>query len=348
MTGKPDLTGVLLVDDSVTVRAVLRRILARTADVRVIGEASNGVEAVELVLKLRPDVVLMDVEMPLMDGFAATERIMSLRPTPVLMVTSRANRDQVRTAFEAIRRGAIEVLPKPEDPNGWETLAQTLPHIVRGAASARTTRPEVTDSGVPPSVPLIQHGVRYVAIGASTGGPQAIHELLSVLPPAPPAAILIVQHIATGFEEGLADWLAKDLGRDVRLAASGEPAQPAAILVAPAGAHLLLDASGVVHLDATSPPRGGHRPSVDVLFHTCARCCPRQVAGVLLSGMGRDGAEGLLALRKAGGLTMAQDERSSVVFGMPKAAIEQGATEIALPPRELGQLLTRCWKGVAS
>ena len=345
MTEKSTPIGVMLVDDSPTVRAVLRRILARTEDLRVVGEAANGLEAVEMTVKLRPDVILMDVEMPVMDGFAATERIMSLRPTPVLMVTSRANRDQVRTAFEAIHRGALEVLPKPEDTSGWDTLAQTLPHVVRGAAKARTVPPGAPEAPILPVSAPLRAGVRYVAVGASTGGPQAIHERLAALPASPPASILIVQHIASGFEEGLAEWLAKDLGRDVKLASNGEVAAPATVRVAPAGAHLLLEAGGVIRLDSSSAPRGGHRPSVDTLFMSCARTCPRQVAGLLLSGMGRDGAEGLAALRKAGGLTMVQDQRSSVVFGMPRTALEQGAAEIALAPAELGRFLGRCWQG---
>jgi two-component system, chemotaxis family, protein-glutamate methylesterase/glutaminase len=345
MTDKLPLIKVMLVDDSPTVRAVLRRVLARTADVQVVGEANDGAQAVDQTLKLRPDVILMDVEMPVMDGYAATEQIMRLRPTPVLMVTSRANQDQVRTAFEAINRGALEVLAKPEDPSGWEALTQTLPHMIRSAVKARAGRLEPREAPTSAPAPAARPGVRYVAIGASTGGPQAVHELLSSLPLDPPAAILVVQHIATGFEEGLADWLAKDLGRDVQLAADNEPARVGTIRVAPGGAHLLLDAQGIMHLDPDGPARGGHRPSVDVLFSSCARSCPRQVAGVLLSGMGRDGAEGLAALRKAGGLTMVQDESSSVVFGMPRIALEQGAAEIALPPRELGRFLTRCWLG---
>jgi two-component system, chemotaxis family, protein-glutamate methylesterase/glutaminase len=347
MSTRVSTIDVLIVDDSPTVRAVLRRILARTFDARVVGEAANGAEAVELVLRLRPHVVLMDVEMPVMDGFTATERIMELRPTPVLMVTSRANRDQVRTAFEAIRRGAIEVLPKPEDTAGWEHLAETLPQVVRSAVGARALPGGLAhDHEAAPTV--TRAGLRYVVIGASTGGPQAVHELLGALPPSPAAGILVVQHIAPGFEEGFADWLAKDLGRDVKLAHDGEPASPGTIRVAPTGVHMLIDGNGIIHLDATSPARGGHRPSVDVLFLSCARSCPRQSAGILLSGMGRDGAEGLGALRQAGALTMVQDEQSSVVFGMPKVALEQGAAEVVLPPREIGRYLGRCWLGGAS
>lgn len=337
---------VLVVDDSPTVRAVLRRLLARTDDIVVAGEAADGATAVEQVLALQPDVVLMDVEMPVLDGFAATERIMALRPTPIVVVSSRANRSELHTAFEAVRRGAVEVLAKPEQPSGWDHLSEALPRTVRGVATARArlSAPPV-ESTEPPATSALRRGLRFVAIGASTGGPQAVHELLSALPPEPPAAILIVQHIAAGFEEGFASWLAGDLERDVRLAVDGEAAAPGSVRISPAGVHLRLDAEGRLRLDATTPPRGGHRPSADELFFSCASASPRQVAGILLSGMGRDGAEGLAALHRAGGLTMVQDEASSVVFGMPKAALDAGAAVIARPPRELGLLLARCWQG---
>ena len=342
----PSPLRVLVVDDSPTVRAVLRRILGRSQDMVVVGEAGDGAQAIEGVLRHQPDVVLMDVEMPVLDGFAATERIMAARPTPIVIVTSRANRDEVRTAFEAVRRGAVEVLSKPSEPAGWENLSQTLPHTVRMAAGARAR----SASSAPPAPllpihPELRRGVRYVAVGASTGGPQAVHELLWALPADPPATVLVVQHIASGFEEGFADWLAKDLGRDVKLAVHGEVAAPATVRICPSGVHLRLSRDGTLLLDTETAPRGGHRPSADELFGSCATSCPRQVAGVLLSGMGRDGAEGLAALRQAGGWTMVQDESSSVVFGMPKVALEIGAATISLPPRELGRLLTRCWHG---
>ncbi|HUK13961.1 MAG TPA: chemotaxis protein CheB [Thermoanaerobaculaceae bacterium] len=345
---------VVVVDDSATVRAVLRRLLGKTGDLVVVAEAEDGAHAVEATVELAPDVVLMDIEMPAMDGFEATARIMAVRPTPIVVLTSRANRDQVATAFEAIRRGAVEVFAKPADTAGWDELSVTLPPAVRAAAGARAA--SAVAARARPTPPLHatrvastgqqqpRAPIRFVAIGASTGGPNAIHEFLKALPAAAPAPVLIVQHIAAGFEEGFADWLAKDLKRDVRIAGDGEVCRSGTVRVAPAGAHLLLEPRGVLRLDAARPPRGGHRPSADELFLSCAASCPREVAGVLLSGMGADGAEGLLALRRAGGLTMVQDEASSVVFGMPRAALERGAADLALPPRELAAAIARHWQ----
>ncbi|MFH1177183.1 MAG: chemotaxis-specific protein-glutamate methyltransferase CheB [Acidobacteriota bacterium] len=346
MSGR-EATRVLLVDDSPTVRAVLRRLLAG-GELEVVGEASNGAQAVEEARRLRPDVVLMDVEMPVLDGFAATEKIMEQCPTAILILTSRAHRDHVRTAFEAIRRGALDVLAKPEDAAGWEQLALTLPPLVRGAARARRQKAAEKPGMAPPATHYTAPAtarVRFVAIGASTGGPGAVRDLLAELPPGVPAAVLIVQHIAAGFDGGFADWLARDLARDVQLARDGELAIPGTVRIAPVGAHLLLEAGGRLTLDAQSPPRRGHRPSADDLFFSCARVCPGEVAGVLLTGMGSDGAEGLAALRAAGGVTLVQDEASSVVFGMPRAALECGAASVALPPRALGRTLLGLWEG---
>ena len=340
--------GVLIVDDSATVRAVLRRLVTAATDLRVVGEAGDGAAAVDAAARLLPDVILMDLEMPVLDGCSATARIMTARPTPILVITSRANRSQVQTAFTAIRSGALEVLPKPEDPEGWERMARTLPAAIRTAALAQLpggiARPRPASA-----VPVMDSisgrpQVRFVAVGASTGGPAALRDMLAALPPSPPATILVVQHIADGFAEGLAEWLASDLGRDVRVASDGEQATPGKVRLAPSGAHLRL-AGGVLQVDARRPPRGVHRPSVDELFESCAVCCPRLTAGVLLTGMGADGAAGLAALQRAGALTIVQDEASSVVFGMPRVALEAGAARIALPPAAIGQLLARVWNG---
>jgi two-component system chemotaxis response regulator CheB len=373
---------VLLVDDSPSVRAVLRRFFGRTADIQVVAEASDGAQAVQAVLDHLPHVVVMDLQMPVMDGYGAIERIMTLRPTPILVLSSRANRNQMQTAFEAIRRGAIEVLPKPEDTGSWEILADSLPQAVRVVATARpralpppgppprgrggagaraataagTTaagnRPagsrsghaERADRGDRGDHGLVGSGLRWVAIGASTGGPAAIRELLEELPADPPVSFLVVQHIAAGFEAAMADWLNKELPLDVRLARDAESPRHGSVRLAPAGAHLRLGAGGVLRLDSGTPARRGHRPSVDELFLSCAECFPRQSAGVLLTGMGTDGVEGLSALRRAGALTLVQDEASSVVFGMPRVALERGAAEVALPPADLARALAQHWQ----
>jgi two-component system, chemotaxis family, protein-glutamate methylesterase/glutaminase len=345
---------VLLVDDSPSVRAVLRRFFARTRDIKVAGEAADGAEAVQAVIDLQPQVVVMDLQMPVLDGYEATERIMAVRPTPIVVLSSRANRNQMQTAFEAMRRGALEVLPKPEDTASWQQLAESLPETVRTVAEARAVprapeprrgrEPRASRPAAPGPAPA---ELRWVAIGASTGGPAALRELLAAMPPDPPVGFLVVQHIASGFELGLADWLNKELALDVRLAQDGEGLGPGLVRLAPGGFHLKMEPGGVLRLDADTPPRRGHRPSVDELFLSCAAHGPGEVAGVLMTGMGSDGVEGLLALRQAGGVTLVQDEASSAVFGMPRVALERGAAEVALPPRALARSLARLWDGRA-
>jgi two-component system chemotaxis response regulator CheB len=343
MTGDRPI-GVLVVDDSKTVRAVLRRLFTASPDIRVVAEAGDGAEAIQAVLDARPDVVLMDVEMPVLDGFGATERIMQLRPTPIVVLTSRANRDHVRTAFEAMRHGAVELFAKPEDPTVWETLADALPRAVRSAAQLSLSPPRSRVPALAPLPDTAPRSLRYVAIGASTGGPGALRDMLAALPPRPPVATLVVQHISTGFESGLADWLASTLPLDVRLATEGERPAPGTVRIARSGAHLRLTGGGTLSLDTRTPPRRGHRPSADELFFSCAAADARHSAGVLLSGMGSDGAVGLAALRAAGGLTVVQDQASSVVFGMPRAALERGAADLALAPADIAATLARCWE----
>jgi two-component system, chemotaxis family, protein-glutamate methylesterase/glutaminase len=340
------LIRVLLVDDSASVRAVLKRFFARTPDIQVAGEATDGEQAVQAVLDLQPHVVVMDLQMPVLDGYVATERIMAVRPTPIVVLSSRANRNQMQTAFEAIRRGALEVLPKPEDTPSWQQLAESLPETVRTVAGARTPPPRPPRRKTGKAEPLVSapRKLRWVAIGASTGGPAAIRELFEEIPENPPVGFLVVQHIAAGFEVGFADWLNKEFPFDVRLAQDGEVLRPGSVRLAPGGSHLLMEEDGVLRLDSQTPARRGHRPSVDEMFLSCAESCPREVAGVLMTGMGADGVEGLLALREAGGLTLVQDEASSVVFGMPRVALERGAAEVALPPRALARALVRVWR----
>jgi two-component system chemotaxis response regulator CheB len=341
---------VVLVDDSPSVRAVLRRFFAKTPDIQVVGEAEDGAQALRAVLDFQPQVVVMDLQMPVMDGYSAIEQIMAVRPTPIVVLSSRANRNQMQTAFEAMRRGALEVLPKPEDTPSWQQLAESLPETVRAIAEAqaqprpkRSRAAEAEARVAQASASTLPLELRWVAIGASTGGPAAIREFLEEVPADAPVGFAVVQHIASGFELGLADWLNKEFPFDVRLARDGEVLRRGMLRLAPGGAHLRLEAGGVLRLDTQSPARRGHRPSVDDLFFSCAESCPREVAGVIMTGMGSDGVEGLLALRKAGGLTLAQDEASSIIFGMPKVALERGAAETALPPRALARTLAGIW-----
>ena len=222
---------VLLVDDSPSVRAVLRRFFAKTPDIQVAGEAEDGEQAVRAVLDFQPHVVVMDIQMPNLDGYAAIERIMGLRPTPIIVLSSRATRNQMQTAFEAIRRGALEVLPKPEDTASWQQLAESLPETVRAVAEVQARpkpRRRPPADAATPQIPAIPQALRWVAIGASTGGPAAIRDFFEEVPADPPVSFLIVQHIASGFELGFADWLNKELPLDVQLARDGERPRPGA------------------------------------------------------------------------------------------------------------------------
>jgi two-component system chemotaxis response regulator CheB len=347
MSVQPEPVRVLIVDDSATVRSLVRRLLHRDPALEVVGEAGDGARAVELVGSLRPDVVVMDIEMPVLDGLAAIERIMASRPTPVLILSARAPQGRDNPAFEAIRYGAVEVAAKPSSPEGWQQLAGALARMVRDLAEARRSpRAPVVPPGAAAG-PRRSRDLRFIAIGASTGGPEATLRLLASLPVPAPAAILVVQHIAEGFEEGLASWLASRLGCDVRVARNGDAAIPGVVRLAPPGSHLLLEKNETIRLDTTTPPWAGHRPSANELFLSCARTYPRATAGIVLTGMGSDGAEGLNELRKQGGLTLAQDHDSSVVYGMPRMAAALGAVEIALPPEQLGALLRAHFSGSA-
>ncbi len=340
---------VLVVDDSPSVRAVLRRFLNRPPGLKVIGEAADGRAALDAVERLRPDVLLLDLVMPELDGYGVLEQLLrSGHALPTLLLTSRANRAEVRRAFEALGAGAVELVPKPEDPEAWRQLAATLPGLLRAvveawrpvagrriAAAAAAPAPRSTPRGE------VRREIRWLAVGASTGGPAALRDLLAALPVPPPFPVAVVQHIARGFEAGLADWLAGAVGLDVRVALDGELPAAGAVRVAPGGSHLRIDAEGRLSLDGEAPARRGHRPSVDELFLSFARRDAPTTAAVLLTGMGSDGAEGLAALRRGGALCYAQDEASAAVFGMPRAAIEAGAAEIVLAPAAIGEDLGR-------
>jgi len=329
---------VVLVDDSVTVRAVLRRLLAADPSVRVVGEAADGIEAVEKVLALRPDIVVMDLELPGQDGLEATRQIRRRLAVPVAVVTSTVRRELVEGAFRAMDEGVVGVFPKPDVPEQWHELSAALREL-----ACRVAAPAPRPGFPPPEVVPVtrERRVELVAIGASTGGPAALRTLLQAMGDCRGAALAVVQHIAEGFEEGLADWLARDTGFDVRVARDGDRLAPGTVRIAPPGGHLRVADGRRVVVDDVTPAVRGHRPSADVLFRSVADSGEPHAAGVLLTGMGSDGADGLLRMRLAGAFTVVQSESSCTVFGMPRAGLERGGAEVALSPEEIGAMLAR-------
>ncbi|HEY3081077.1 MAG TPA: chemotaxis-specific protein-glutamate methyltransferase CheB [Chloroflexota bacterium] len=338
---------VLVVEDSATQRGMLMAALATDPELEVAGWATNGAEAVRAAALLKPDVITMDLRMPVMDGLEATRRIMLETPTPIVMVSSHLAPSDRQLAIEALEIGVLSIVAKPEQvrpgtPN-LESIRDLL-QAVKSMARVKMVRrwaPERLRPTAPPVAPTRPPTAAWpaavVAIGASTGGPPALQQILSALPAdfAPP--VLVVQHIAPGFEAGLAVWLQGQCALPVELAAPGRPLDRPGIVLARSGQHLVAQ-GGALSL-THDPPVGGHRPSATVLFQAIAREYGPRAVGVLLTGMGEDGAAGLRDLKRRGATTIAQDEASSVVFGMPGAAIALGVADHVLPPPSIGPLL---------
>ena len=342
---------VLVVEDSATMRHHLRESLAGDPELVVVGEALDGAEAVQLCGRLRPDVVTMDMMLPTMSGLAATEHIMADFPTPILVVSS-ADRRELFSTYNALAAGAVDVLEKPRgdaSDAGWGRRLCAAVRLVSRIRvithpRARLTRPvEVPAPPVaPPAVPpIVDGGLRMVAVGASTGGPGALTELLRTLPPGFRVPILCVQHIAASepFAVAFSDWLAGQTGRSVSYAVDGAAvgALLGRVVLAPPDRHVLVR-DGKLRL-SNGPPRHSCRPAVDVLFESVAAEYGPAAAGCLFTGMGRDGADGLLRMRARGAVTFAQDEASSIVYGMPREAALIGAATHILPPATIAAKL---------
>jgi two-component system, chemotaxis family, protein-glutamate methylesterase/glutaminase len=332
----------LVADDARAFRAVLRHILSTAPGVEVVGEACDGREAVALVHSLRPDVVTMDVRMPHLDGLAALEEIMRVAPTPVIVVSADADGAAQQLPFRALQLGAIEVLAKPRDPGTprFERQAEAIRQAVRAIAGLVLVGRRRVPATPPPAPPAVrprppargtaperspERAPEVVALAASTGGPAALVRILAHLPRDLPTPVLVTQHIAAGFEGGLAKWLGAATPLDVRIAEDGAPLAPGTVYLAPENRHLGVARRRIRLGD--EPPIHGFRPSGTHLFASVAREYGARAAGFVLSGMGSDGSDGLALLRAAGGYTAAQSAGSSVVFGMPKVALESGAAE---------------------
>jgi len=338
-------TRVLVVDDSLTARKHLVEVLGADPELEVAGEAEDGKSAIELCRTLRPDVITLDMMLPVMSGVAVTEYVMAYCPTPILVVSSSTNRGELYKTYDALAAGAVDVFEKPsgKDPDGvWErglvasvkivSRIRVITHI-RGRLSQAAQIP-TRQSGFAASNGSARKSL--IAIGGSTGGPAAIVELLRTLPRGFPIPI----HIGEPFSAAFAEWLDGLSTFPVRYANDGENLPmmgQSGIFMAPPGSHLIVQ-HGKLRL-TRDPERNSCRPSVDVLFESIAKELGSQTAACLLTGMGKDGAAGLLALRHAGALTIAQDEASSVVFGMPKEAIQMGAADRVLPLDQIAPTL---------
>ncbi|GAV30893.1 chemotaxis response regulator containing a CheY-like receiver domain and a methylesterase domain [Coriobacteriaceae bacterium EMTCatB1] len=336
---------VLVVDDSLVAREMLTQILQSDPEIEVVGVASNGVEAVEAVARLKPDLVTMDIHMPKMDGISAVEQIMAYTPTPILVVSSSVHGEGVGRAFDALSAGALEVMKKPE-PRDWAELDRIASELIRKVKLLSRVRVITHIRGrratgrpsAPAPAPVRESGtVSLVAIGSSTGGPSALMSVLAPLPADFPVPIVIAQHIADGFVPGLVSWLDAACRIAVRAAEDGETVRPGTAYLAPTGLNLTVE---TLTMRFKKPgERQLYIPSADTLFESVAKTHGASAIGVLLTGMGDDGARGLKSLHDAGALTIAQDEATSTVFGMPKAAIEMGAARKVLPVQQIADAL---------
>jgi two-component system chemotaxis response regulator CheB len=340
---------VLVVEDSATVRGHLCDVLRRDDGIEVVGEGANGQEAVELCQSLRPDLITMDMMLPLMSGLEATEEIMARFPTPILIVSASTNRAELFKTYDALAAGAVDVLEKPrgDEPSAmWErTFLSTVKvvsriRVITHHRSRRRPQPAAS-TGLAVSTPVDHQAFEVIAIGASTGGPAAIVDVLRAIPRGLSTPILLVLHISEPFGMAFAEWLGAQTTRDVASASDGQPISRlrGRVIMAPPGVHLLVR-DGQVRLSA-APERHSCRPSIDVLFESVAREYGPEAVGCLLTGMGHDGAAGLLEVRARGGWTIAQDEASSVVYGMPREAALLGAAREILPLGDIGPALAR-------
>ena len=334
---------VVIADDSQVAREVLRDILSRAEDIEVVGEATNGREAVELAKRLAPQLITMDLNMPVMDGLSAIEEIMYSKGVPILVVSDRSD---AQTAYQALEVGALEVMPKPtlEGADAERFLERV--RLLAGVAVITRLRRRVTTHALcatlpnlptpPPGVPRdFQH---VIAIACSTGGPQALVRLLRTLPAGFPIPIVIAQHISHGFIDGMAQWLASLCAMPVSVGKEGEQIRPGHVYLSPSERDLCISPHHRFQLQS-SPENALYHPSCDVLLQSIAKVYGKDAIGIILTGMGRDGVNGMRAIYQAGGTTLAQDEASSVIYGMNQEAVRAGVIQYELPLESITERL---------
>lgn len=337
---------VLVVEDSSTARMLLVELLRSDGGFEVVGEAVDGIQAVEAARRLLPDLITMDVNLPGLDGLEATRQIMRAAPTSIVIVSSAMSPSDVGAALTATRAGALMVVPKPTNPLSPDYPRESAEFLsmARAMAAVHVVRrwSGVRASGAEAAAPVRPAGVsvhpRLLAIGTSTGGPAALHRVLSDLPEDFPLPIVIVQHMAHGFMPGLANWLASNCKRQVVVGVAGEVVEPGIAYLGPDDHHFSVSSSGRIAL-AGGAPLNGFRPAVDHLFQACAQAYRGAVLAAILTGMGEDGVQGLRVVKQLGGYVVGQDEASSVVFGMARAASIERLTDELLPLDSIGRRL---------
>ena len=320
---------VLVAEDSPVVRELLINILQSDPEITVIGVAKDGIEAVAMAQRLHPDVITMDIQMPQMDGVEATEVIMERAPTRIIVVSASVDEHESRPAFEAMKAGALTLVEKPRGLNhkDFQSIRDNLIKTVKTMSGVKVVTRWRPKKRAPAGVKPARSSTKIVAIGASTGGPAALSHLLKGLPADFSVPVLIVQHMTSGFGPAFAAWLNGESPIPVKTAELGETLESGTVYIAPDNYHLGLNRTGQVVLTTEKLSYNHHRPSINYMFDTVAKSFGAKALGVLLTGMGEDGALGLREIKQAGGKTLAQDEKSSVVYGMPKSAVALNAVD---------------------
>ncbi len=341
------IINVLVVEDSPVARELLVHILNADPGMRVVCTVSDGDEAVAAVARCRPDIVAMDANMPKMNGFEATRLIMESNPVPIVIITASSNIGEVEVSFRALQAGALTLMQKPQGIGhpDHEAQVKNLIKTMKLMAEVKVVRrwprrreEEAVGQARELPAPVTPGNIQIVAIGASTGGPPVVQAILSGLPKNFPVAVLVVQHMASGFIEGFTEWLRRTTALHVKVAADGDEILPGRVYIAPDNAQMKANGRGRLACTGDAP-ENGLRPSVSCLFRSVAEVFGKNAAGVLLTGMGKDGAEALKLMKDKGALTIAQNEESSIVFGMPGEAVRLGAAQYVLPPGEITAML---------
>ena len=337
---------VLLVDDSLVTLTILKRILADAPEIQVVGTATNGQEALNMIPALQPDVICTDLHMPVMDGLELTRAVVKKFPRPILVLSVSVQKEQAANIFQLLEAGAIDVMAKPLAGAGADSSLDAREligkiKILAGVVVIRKPHRE-REAVAPRDVGMLSGGdaapLRMIGIGASTGGPQAFHEILVNLPASLPVPVICIQHINEEFMQGMVDWLAPLCKVKITTAEAGVEPQPGVVYFPRGGSHLIVNGQGRLAY-SDGPLYDGHRPSISIAFNSLAQYYGRECAGVLLTGMGRDGVEGMASISRAGGVTIAQNEESSIVFGMPREAVAQGIVQHVLPLKQIPTML---------